>query len=66
MDLTSNFFVLCNSMKVYLYNYSLWVEISMNIHEERVKMIKAEKRFTGKFQGANQIKDIGYKSCWRC
>ena len=32
VDLTSNFFVLiyiCNKMKVYLYNYSSWVEPSM-------------------------------------
>ena len=33
VDLTSNFFVLCKNMKVYLYNYSKWVEPSMNIHE---------------------------------
>ena len=33
VDLTSNFFVLCTKMKVYLYNYLLWVEPSMNIHE---------------------------------
>ena len=29
VDLTSNFFVLCTKVKVYIYNYSL----SMNIHE---------------------------------
>ena len=33
VDLTSNFFVLCTNMKVYLYNYSKWVEPCMNIHE---------------------------------
>ena len=32
-DLSSNFFVLCTNIKVYLYNYSKWVEPSMNIHE---------------------------------
>ena len=31
--LTSTFFVLCINLKIYLYNYSLWVELSMNIHE---------------------------------
>ena len=30
---TSNFFVLCTNMEVYLYNYPWWVEPSMNIHE---------------------------------
>ena len=30
---TSNFFVLCTNVKVYLYNYLHWVELSMNIHE---------------------------------
>ena len=33
VDLTSYFFVLCTNVKVYLYNYSYWVELSMNIHE---------------------------------
>ena len=33
LDLTNNFFVLCTNMKVYIYNYSKWVEPSMNIHE---------------------------------
>ena len=33
VDLTSNLFVLCTNVKVYLYNYSLWVDLSMNIHE---------------------------------
>ena len=33
VDLTSNFVVLCTNMKVYLYNYSFWVEPSMTIHE---------------------------------
>ena len=36
VDLTSNFFVLSTIMKVYLYNYSYWVELSMNIHEIKV------------------------------
>ena len=31
--LTSNFFVLCTNMKVYVYNFSLWVEPSMNSHK---------------------------------
>ena len=35
VDLTSNYFVLCTNMKVYLYNYSRWVEPSMNIHEDK-------------------------------
>ena len=33
VDPTSNFFDLCTNMKVKLYNYSYWVEPSMNIHE---------------------------------
>ena len=33
VDLTSNFFVLHTNVKVCLYNYSYWVELSMNIHE---------------------------------
>ena len=33
VDLTSNFFVLCTNMKVYLYNYPYWVVPSMNIHD---------------------------------
>ena len=33
VDLTSNFSVLCTYVKVYLYNYSLWMELNMNIHE---------------------------------
>ena len=33
VDLTSNFYVLCTNMKVYSYNYSFWVESSINIHE---------------------------------
>ena len=37
VDLRRNFFVLCTNMKYYLYNYSYWIELSMNIHEERVK-----------------------------
>ena len=35
VDLTSNFFVLCTNVKVYLYSYSYWVELSMNIHERK-------------------------------
>ena len=31
-ELTSNCFALCTNVKVYLYNYSYWVELSMNIH----------------------------------
>ena len=33
VDLTSNIFVLYTNINIYLYNYSLWVEPSMNIHE---------------------------------
>ena len=33
VDLKSNFPVLCTKVKVNLYNYSQWVEFSMNIHE---------------------------------
>ena len=33
VQLTSNFFVLCTNVKVYLFNYSKWVELNMNIHE---------------------------------
>ena len=33
VDLTSSFFVLCTNVKVYLYYYSWWVELSMNTHE---------------------------------
>ena len=33
MDLRSNFFVICSSVKVYLYKYSCWDELSMNINE---------------------------------
>ena len=33
VDLTSNFFVLCTNMEVYIYNYSQWVEFSKNIYE---------------------------------
>ena len=33
MDLAGNFFVVCTDMKVYLYNYSFWVELGMNIHK---------------------------------
>ena len=36
VDLTNNFFVLCTKVKVYLYDYSLWVELSMNSHEGKV------------------------------
>ena len=44
-DLTSNFFVLCTNVKVYLYNSSLWVELSMNIHEERFKEFSAQMQY---------------------
>ena len=37
VDLTNNFFVLCTNVKVYLYNYSSWVELSMICTKERVK-----------------------------
>ena len=33
VDLTSKFFVLCTIMKVYFYNYSKGMELSINIHE---------------------------------
>ena len=33
VDLTSYFSILCTNMNVYLYNYSQWVEPSMNDHE---------------------------------
>ena len=33
VDLTNNVFVLCTKVQAYLYNYSLGVELSMNIHE---------------------------------
>ena len=33
VDMTSNFLILCTKVKVYLYNYSYWVELSMDIHE---------------------------------
>ena len=32
-DLTSNCFVLCADVKIYLYDYLKWVGFSMNIHE---------------------------------
>ena len=35
LEVTSNFFVLCTNMKVYLYNYSLRMDLNMNIHEEK-------------------------------
>ena len=35
VDLTSIFFVLCTNVNVYLYNYSYWAELSMNIHKGR-------------------------------
>ena len=34
VDLTSNFFVLCTNMNVYLYNCSWRAEPSIVIHEE--------------------------------
>ena len=33
IDYESNVFALCTNVKVYLYNYSKWVELSMNIHK---------------------------------
>ena len=33
VNLIINFFVLCTNIKVYLYNYSLWLELSMNYIE---------------------------------
>ena len=33
VDLTSDFFVLCTSVLVYLMTYSKWVELRMNIYE---------------------------------
>ena len=33
MGLTSNSLILCINVTDYLYNYSYWVELSMNIHE---------------------------------
>ena len=33
VNLTSNCFVLCTNMNVNLYNYSSWVEPSMNIYD---------------------------------
>ena len=33
VDLKNNFSVLCKNVKVHSYNYSQWVELSMNIHE---------------------------------
>ena len=32
VELTSNFFDLRTNVKVHLYNYSQWVELSMNFH----------------------------------
>ena len=37
VDLTSNFFILYTNVRVYLYNYSYWVELSMNSMKERIK-----------------------------
>ena len=44
VDLTSNFFVLCTDMKVYLHNYSQWVEPSMNIHGGK-GLVSSDMRF---------------------
>ena len=33
VKLTRNFFVLCTNVNVNLYNFSLWLELNMNIHE---------------------------------
>ena len=37
VDLTSNFFILYTNVRVYLYNYSYWVELSMNSMKEKIK-----------------------------
>ena len=36
LNLTSKYFVPCTHVKVYLHNYSEWVELSMNIHEGKI------------------------------
>ena len=33
VDRTSSFFVLCTNLKVYLFNHSKWVELSMTNYE---------------------------------
>ena len=38
VDLKSNFFVPCTNMNIYLYNYSWWVEPSINIHNRKGKL----------------------------
>ena len=37
LNLTNNFLVQCRNVKIYLNNYSMWVELSMNIHEGKGK-----------------------------
>ena len=39
VDLAKSFFAihLCTIVKVYLYKYSYWVDLHMNIHEGKVK-----------------------------
>ena len=55
MDMTSNFFGLCTNVKVYLYNYSLWVELSMKIfgqsHHVLSYFVFASREGSGKTGG---------------
>ena len=37
VGLTSNVFVYCTNVKIYLYKYAQWMELSMYIHEENEK-----------------------------
>ena len=37
VDMASNFFVLFANVKVYHYNYSLWVKLSKNFHEGNIE-----------------------------
>ena len=46
VDLASNFFVFCTEVKVYLMNYSYWVELSMNIHERKGSVIILHSSFS--------------------
>ena len=39
VDLPSYFCVLCTNVKVYFYDYSKWMELSMNIHAGKVSCI---------------------------
>ena len=38
VDLTSSSFVLCTNVKPYLYDNSKWVELSINIHEQKERV----------------------------